>query len=102
MKFEVEVRPMQPFTECCSSPSAEIPEPTILRDTQVLLKEGTCSDVRFMVKDEVLPAHSPILCARSEVFSKELVGMQESISKVSVIEDLRCRHLQGFPAVSLH
>ncbi|CAE7607033.1 BPM2 [Symbiodinium sp. CCMP2592] len=88
VKFEVEVRPMQRFEECRLSPSVEIPEPTILRDLETLLKEGTCSDVRFVVKDEVIPAHSPILCARSEVFSKQLTaGMQECISKVIVIED---------------
>ena len=58
------------------------------QDTKALLEEGKCSDIRFMVQDEVIQAHSQVLCARSEVFGKQLTaGMQESVSKVIVIED---------------
>ncbi|CAE7227162.1 BPM3 [Symbiodinium sp. CCMP2592] len=88
VKFELEVRPDKVETKQRLSLSSEVPEPTILDDTQALLEEGTCSDVKLMVQDEVIHAHSQILCARSEVFRKQLTtGMQESISKVIVIED---------------
>eukprot|EP00439_Symbiodinium_sp_Y106_P072381 s571_g13.t1 len=30
-----------------------VPEPTILKDTRALLEQGKCSDVRFMMQDEV-------------------------------------------------
>ncbi|CAE7639799.1 BPM2 [Symbiodinium sp. CCMP2456] len=88
VKFELEVRPDQCATRQPLSLAAEIPEPTILKDTQALLEEGIGSDVRFMVQDEVIQAHSQVLCARSEVFRKQLTaGMQESLSRVIVIED---------------
>lgn len=39
-------------------------------------------DVTFVVQGETMKAHSPILCARSEVFEKELTaGLRESTSK---------------------
>ncbi|OLP86444.1 BTB/POZ and MATH domain-containing protein 3 [Symbiodinium microadriaticum] len=88
VKFELEVRrhvmpEWQPL-----SLSAQVPEPTMSEDTLALFEEGKCSDVRFMVQDEVIQAHSQVLCARSEVFSKQLTaGMLESTSKVIVIED---------------
>ena len=88
MKFELEVRP-EVWAE--SGPlglAGEVPEPTMSDDTQTLLEEGKCCDVRFMVQGEVIHAHSQILCARSEALSKQLTaGMQESVSKVIVIED---------------
>ena len=97
VKFELEVRPMRRFQQCPWSAGLEIPEPTILEDTKALLQEGKCSDVRFMVKDEVIQAHSAILCARSEVFCRQLTaGMQESISKVIVIEDCDVATFKAF------
>ncbi|CAE7843596.1 BPM2, partial [Symbiodinium necroappetens] len=109
VKFELEVRPDRYATRQGLSLAAEIPEPTIIEDTRALLEEGTCSDVRFMVQDEVIPAHSQVLCARSEVFRKQLTGgMQESVSKVIVIEDcdvatfrdfLRFLYTDRFPEV---
>ncbi|CAE7639816.1 BPM1, partial [Symbiodinium sp. CCMP2456] len=88
VKFELEVRPHQDEEILPMIPAAEVPEPTILKDTRALLEQGTCSDVRFMVQGEEIEAHSQILCARSEVFRKQLTGgMQESISKVILIED---------------
>ena len=57
-------------------------------DTEALLQHDTCSDVQFVFRDEVIRAHAQILCARSEVFRKQLsAGMQKSISKEIVIED---------------
>ena len=58
------------------------------QDNRALWEKGTCSDVEFVVQGYSIQAHSPVLCARSEVFQKQLtVGMQESMSKVVVIED---------------
>ena len=46
-----------------------------------LLEEGNCSDVQFMVQEEVIHAHSQVLCARSEVFSKQLTAApQQSLT----------------------
>ena len=88
VKFEIEVRPAKRETWQPLSLAAEIPEPTILDDTQALLEEGTCSDVQIVAQGEVIQAHSQVLCARSEVFRKQLTaGMQESLSRVIVIED---------------
>ncbi|CAE7284530.1 BPM6 [Symbiodinium sp. CCMP2592] len=88
VKFELEVRPPICVGTLPLNLATEVPDPTILEDTRALLEEGTCSDVRFMVQGEEIQAHSQVLCARSEVFSKQLTGgMQESISKVIVIED---------------
>ena len=43
---------------------------------------GLPGDVTFFVQGETIKAHSPILCARSEVFEKELTaGLKESTSK---------------------
>ncbi|CAE7403584.1 BPM1 [Symbiodinium sp. CCMP2456] len=88
VKFELEVRPEEEPDSESSTPAAEVPEPTMAEDMRALLEEGNCSDVQFMVQEEVIQAHSQVLRARSEVFSKQLTaGLQESISKVIVIED---------------
>jgi len=53
-----------------------------------LFETGKCSDVTILVDGESIKAHSPILCARSEVFDKLLNGgMRESVSKEIRIED---------------
>ena len=97
LKFELEVRPDEYETRQGLSLAAEVPEPTIIEDTRALLEQGTCSDVRFMVQDEVIQAHSQVLCARSEVFRKQLTGgMQESVSKVVVIEDCDAATFKAF------
>ncbi|CAE7335927.1 BPM1 [Symbiodinium sp. KB8] len=97
VKFELEVRPHEDEQIQPLIPAAEVPEPTILDDTRALLEEGTCSDVRFMVQGEEIEAHSQILCARSEFFKKQLTaGMQESISKVIVIEDCDVATFKAF------
>ena len=97
MKFELEVRP-EVWAE--SGPlglAGEVPEPTMSDDTQTLLEEGKCCDVRFMVQGEVIHAHSQILCARSEALSKQLTaGMQERVSKVIVIEDCDVTTFRAF------
>ena len=96
VKFELEVRPPRNVIQQPLSAN-EIPEATIHQDTQALLEEGICSDVRFMVQDEVIQAHSQVLCARSEVFRNQLTaGMQESISKVIKIEDCEVSTFKAF------
>ena len=97
MKFKLEVRPDMRAESAPLSLTTEVPEPTVSDDTKALLEEGKCSDVRFMVQDEVIHAHSQILCARCEVFSKQLTGgMQESMSKVIVIEDCDVATFKAF------
>ena len=97
VKFELEVRPYEYASSRPFSLAAEVPAPTMSEDTHALLEEGNCSDVQFMVQDEVIHAHSQVLCARSEVFSKQLTaGMQESVSKVIVIEDCEAATFKAF------
>ncbi|CAE7336010.1 BPM1 [Symbiodinium sp. KB8] len=97
VKLELEVRPDAFAEPQVLSLATEIPESTIVQDTQALFEEGTCSDVRFMVQDEVIHAHSQVLCARSEVFGKQLTaGMQESVSKVITIEDCDAATFKAF------
>ncbi|CAE7205269.1 BPM1, partial [Symbiodinium natans] len=88
VKFVLEVRPDGDYESQPLGNAAEVPEPTLSRDTQALLEHGRLSDVQFSVQGELIHAHSQVLCSRSEVFEKQLtVGMQESVSKVIVIED---------------
>ena len=97
VKFELEVRPYEYASSRPLSLTAEVPAPTMSEDTHALLEEGNCSDVQFMVQNEVIHAHSQVLCARSEVFSKQLTaGMQESVSKVVVIEDCDAATFKAF------
>ena len=83
MKFELEVRPEGVPQSEPLRPAVELSGSTICHDMQMLLEEGTCSDVRFMVQDEVIQAHSQILCARSEVLSKQLTPACRRVSRKS-------------------
>ena len=77
--------------------AVDVPEPTLLRDMQALLEEAGCSDMQFRVQGEVIPGHSQVLCARSEVLKKQLSsGMQESKSKVIMIEDCNVATFKAF------
>ena len=88
VKFVLEVHPVGTFDTQPLGPSVEIPGPTMHQDAQALWEKGTCSDVQFVVQGAVLNAHSQVLCARSEVFEKQLTaGMQESASRVITIQD---------------
>ncbi|CAE7288572.1 BPM2 [Symbiodinium natans] len=88
LKFVLEVRPEGCYESKVLSQTVEVPEATMNRDTKALLEKGTCSDVRFIVQGEDVHAHSQVLCARSEVLEKQLTGgMQETASKVIVVED---------------
>lgn len=88
MKFELEVRPDDWYGRAPLKPHVDVPPSTISSDMRTLLDEGKFSDVTFVVQGETMKAHSPILCARSEVFEKELTaGLRESTSKEIVIPD---------------
>lgn len=88
VKFELEVRPDEWYGRAPLKPHVDVPPATISADMRVLLDEGKCSDVTFNVQGEVIKAHSPILCARSEVFEKQLTaGLRESTSKEITITD---------------
>ena len=53
--------------------------------------------MQFFVQGEVIHAHSQVLCARSEVFSNQLTaGMQESLSKVIMIQDCDVATFKAF------
>ena len=97
VKFVLEVRPEGDAQSEPLKSAVEVPGSTLSHWMLALLEDGRCSDVRFMVQDEVLHAHSAILCARSEVFSKQLTtGMQESVSKVIVLEDCDVNTFKAF------
>ncbi|CAE7354276.1 BPM1 [Symbiodinium natans] len=86
LKFVLEVRPYDSCTK--HTDAVKVPEPTMTLDNRALLEEAVGSDVQFTVQGEVIQAHSQVLCARSEVFRKQLTGgMQESVSKNITIED---------------
>lgn len=88
VKFELEVRPDDWYGRAPLKPHVDVPQPTISADMRALLDEGKCSDVTFLVNGEIIKAHSPILCARSEVFEKQLTtGLRESTSKEIIIAD---------------
>lgn len=87
-KFVLEVHPVGTFETQPLLTNVEVPGSTLHQDTQALWEKGTGSDVQFMVQGVTLQAHSHILSARSHVFEKQLAsGMQESASRVVVIED---------------
>ncbi|CAE7212611.1 BPM1, partial [Symbiodinium pilosum] len=97
VKCLLEVRPRYFDSRLSVGLSAELPGPSIVRDMQALFEKGTNSDVRFMVEGEVIHAHSAVLCQRSDVLESQLTtGMQESISKVIVIEDCSARIFRAF------
>ena len=97
MKFVLEVRPPGPEESERFQDIVEVPGPSMSDDAQALLQSGKGSDMRFTVQGEVIPAHSQILCARSEVFQKQLTaGMQESVTKEIVIEDCDAATFKAF------
>jgi len=101
LKFVLEVRPFGtretrvPFRQ--PAQSVDVPEPTLHRDAETLLEEASSSDVLFSVQGEEIDAHSQVLCARSEVLKKQLnSGMQESVSKVIIVEDCNVATFKSF------
>ena len=98
LKFVLEVHPQRGYSSrVVAREVAGVPEPTLCRDTQALLEQASCSDVEFRLQGEVIRAHSQVLCARSEVLKKQLnSGMQESMSKVIMIEDCAATTFKAF------
>ncbi|CAE7332608.1 BPM3 [Symbiodinium natans] len=88
VKFVLEIRLEGDCESRALTPAIEVPGPTLNQDTRALWEGGACSDVQFLVQGATIQAHSQLLCSRSEVFQKQLTaGLQESVSKVIVIED---------------
>lgn len=87
VKCELAVRPACSIMNIAAS-KIEVPAPTIAENLLSLLDDSRFSDVIFIVDGSILLAHSPILCARSEVFDRLLNGgMREAASKEVVVED---------------
>lgn len=86
VKFQLEVK-MICEAEASDLPnqlSIKLPASTISANFLSMLESGQLSDVTFLVEGHTIRAHSQILSARSEIFSKTLnSGMTESLSKRS-------------------
>ncbi|CAE7171611.1 BPM1, partial [Symbiodinium pilosum] len=88
MKCVLDVRSGQPPVTIPRYPTGELQGTSMSSDMQAFLESGNFSDVQFVVQDEVINAHSQVLCARSEVFRLQLTaGMQESVTKTIKIDD---------------
>jgi len=88
VKVVLEVRPSTGSALPLKKAQVDVPPATLCTDMLSLLEEGNWSDVSFLVKGELVKAHTLVLSARSEVFAKQLhSGMRESLSKEVVIED---------------
>lgn len=88
VKCELEVRPSDDPMRLCVQPKIDVPPATIGDNLLHFLMESTSSDVTFIVEGAPIKAHSQILSARSEVFSRQFNGyMRESVSKEVVVED---------------
>merc|ERR1712007_3714 len=90
VKVEVEVRSREE-PQCApqsDEPWIEVPPAALGANLLSLLQESKCCDVTFIVDKESIKAHSQILCARSEVFDRQLnSGMREAASREIVVED---------------
>jgi len=71
------------------TPAITVPSPTITSEMRALFESGNHTDVTFCFNGgEQIQAHSLILMARSEVFSKQLSGsMKDAGDKSITIED---------------
>jgi speckle-type POZ protein len=90
VKVEVEVRSREePMCAPQSDePQIEVPAAALGAHLLSLFEDGKSTDVTFIVDKEPIRAHSQILCARSEVFDRQLnIGMRESASREIVVED---------------
>ena len=68
-----------------------VPPPSLGADLLAQLADDACGgggDVTFVVEGERIGAHAVVLCARSEVFARELSGsMREATTREAVIEE---------------
>eukprot|EP00928_Gymnodinium_smaydae_P074257 TRINITY_DN57323_c0_g1_i1.p1 TRINITY_DN57323_c0_g1~~TRINITY_DN57323_c0_g1_i1.p1 ORF type:complete len:527 (-),score=129.24 TRINITY_DN57323_c0_g1_i1:154-1734(-) len=95
VKFELAVRPDADFSTI--KPHVEVTPPTLSANLCSLLEDGRCSDITFVLSDGSIKAHSQIICARSEVFDKQLHGgMREATSKEIVVEDCDVATFKAF------
>merc|ERR1712139_143049 len=78
-------------SDVCTFPTkakVTVPGATIHSNLLSFFDSGRCSDIVFVVEDQRIKAHSQILCARSEVFDRELnCGMRESTSREIEVND---------------
>eukprot|EP00930_Biecheleria_cincta_P031664 TRINITY_DN21975_c0_g1_i1.p1 TRINITY_DN21975_c0_g1~~TRINITY_DN21975_c0_g1_i1.p1 ORF type:complete len:489 (+),score=75.85 TRINITY_DN21975_c0_g1_i1:94-1560(+) len=91
VKIELELR-QDGELDIVDHPRIQVPPASISAELSSLFGNGKGSDVTFRVHGELIKAHSPILCARSEVFDKLLHGgMQESLTKEIQVDDCDVR-----------
>jgi len=100
VKIELEVRPYTgQFVEDLvpAKPAIEVPATTISSSFLSFFEAERCTDITFKLKGTLIKAHSQVLAARSEVFERQFFGgLQESVSKEVLIEDVEPKVFKGF------
>ena len=76
IKCVLEVRPKYPHDNFTVGPSGVLPESSIVHDMNELFEKRINTDVRLMVRDEVIHAHSLVLCQRLAGHRKFTVGFR--------------------------
>ena len=67
----------------------QVPEPTIMKDMQTMLEQGTFADVTFVLGDVKYKGHKCILAARCNFFANMFsLGMCESQESVITVQDI--------------
>ena len=95
VKVKLEVREHKAFGRGSTTEAAPaavaVPPPTIGADLLSLFEGaagGSGGDVTFLVAGERIRAHANVLCARSDVFARELTGsMREAVRREVAIEE---------------
>jgi len=90
VKLHIEVRPKLHYNLVLGTPEHVVVPPPDFSDNMLSLLDSTEGvDVSFVLQGETIKAHSQILSARSEVLRRQFAcGLQESISKEVVIDDI--------------
>jgi len=97
IKVELERRVGYPEPVTRTPSPIKVPPANLSTCLGSLLDRESLSDVSFLVRGEKLKAHAVILCARSEVFHKQLTcGMAESVSREILIEDCDATTFKAF------
>jgi speckle-type POZ protein len=87
-KLIVTVRPNVQYSKINDVDDLTVPASSLSDNLQSFLDNSATGDVHFIVQGESIAAHSQILSARSDVFSRQFSnGMQESVTKEVVIDD---------------
>ena len=96
---DVQRRDDNNLTRAAPPPVIDVPPPTLACDFLGMLEQcggddahndddAAGGDVTFFVEGERIRAHACVLCARSEVFARELSGsMREATTREAVIEE---------------